>query len=70
MSQRVARRLADVGVGVRLSDPRWLAPLPTTQLLVEAAVTGRLLVVDQTRQSGGISEGVIAALAEAVSSEL
>ena len=65
MSLRVARRLAARGVGVRVFDLRWLAPLPAEQLRAEAERTGRVLVVDETRQSGGVSEGVIAALADA-----
>jgi 2-oxoisovalerate dehydrogenase E1 component len=39
--------------------------LPAEQLLAAAELTGRVLVVDETRQSGGVSEGVIAALADA-----
>jgi 2-oxoisovalerate dehydrogenase E1 component len=65
MSLRVARRLAATGVGVRVFDLRWLAPLPAEQLQAEAELTGRVLVVDETRQSGGVSEGVIAQLADA-----
>jgi 2-oxoisovalerate dehydrogenase E1 component len=65
MSLRVARRLAATGVGVRVFDLRWLAPLPAEQLRAEAELTGRVLVVDETRQSGGVSEGVIAELADA-----
>jgi 2-oxoisovalerate dehydrogenase E1 component len=65
MSLRVARRLAAAGTGVRVFDLRWLAPLPAEQLLAEAELTGRVLVVDETRQSGGVSEGVIAQLADA-----
>jgi 2-oxoisovalerate dehydrogenase E1 component len=65
MSLRVARRLAATGVGVRVFDLRWLAPLPAEQLRAEAELTGRVLVVDETRQSGGVSEGVIAQLADA-----
>jgi 2-oxoisovalerate dehydrogenase E1 component len=65
MSLRVARRLAADGVGARVLDLRWLAPLPTEQLQAEAELTGRVLVVDETRQSGGVSEGVIAELADA-----
>jgi 2-oxoisovalerate dehydrogenase E1 component len=65
MSLRVARRLAADGAGVRVFDLRWLAPLPAEQLRAEAELTGRVLVVDETRQSGGVSEGVIAALADA-----
>jgi 2-oxoisovalerate dehydrogenase E1 component len=65
MSLRVARRLAVRGIGVRVVDLRWLAPLPVDDLLREAAVTGRVLVVDETRRTGGVSEGVVAALVDA-----
>jgi len=65
MSLRVARRLAADGAGVRVFDLRWLAPLPAEQLRAEAERTGRVLVVDETRQSGGVSEGVIAQLTDA-----
>src|SRR5579863_8542741 len=65
MSLRVARRLAADGTGVRVFDLRWLAPLPAEQLRAEAERTGRVLVVDETRRSGGVSEGVMAALADA-----
>ena len=65
MSLRVARRLATAGAGVRVLDLRWLTPLPAEQLHAAAELTGRVLVVDETRQSGGVSEGVIAALADA-----
>jgi 2-oxoisovalerate dehydrogenase E1 component len=64
MSLRVARRLAAEGIGARVFDLRWLAPLPEQELLAEARRTGRVLVVDETRRSGGVSEGVIAALAD------
>jgi 2-oxoisovalerate dehydrogenase E1 component len=65
MSLRVAARLAADGIGARVFDLRWLAPLPSAQLLAEAERTGRVLVVDETRRSGGVSEGVLAALADA-----
>jgi 2-oxoisovalerate dehydrogenase E1 component len=65
MSLRVARRLGATGAGIRVLDLRWLAPLPAEQLIGAAEATGRVLVVDETRQSGGVSEGVIAALADA-----
>jgi 2-oxoisovalerate dehydrogenase E1 component len=65
MSLRVARRLAAVGIGARVLDLRWLAPLPVDDLLRDAEATGRVLVVDETRRSGGVAEGVIAALADA-----
>jgi 2-oxoisovalerate dehydrogenase E1 component len=64
MSLRAARRLAAAGTSCRVLDLRWLAPLPTGDLLREAGATGRVLVVDETRRTGGVSEGVLAALAD------
>ncbi|MDQ1482429.1 MAG: 2-oxoisovalerate dehydrogenase component, partial [Actinomycetota bacterium] len=64
MSLRVAGRLADQGVGVDVLDLRWLAPLPVRDLLESARQTGRVLVVDETRHSGGVGAGVLAALVE------
>ncbi len=65
MSLRAARRLAATGAGVRVVDLRWLAPLPVDDVLREASATGRVLVVDETRRTGGVSEGVITALVDA-----
>jgi 2-oxoisovalerate dehydrogenase E1 component len=66
MSLRVAAKLNSSGLDrVRVLDLRWLAPLPLEDLLREATVTGRVLVVDETRRSGGVSEGVLAALIDA-----
>jgi 2-oxoisovalerate dehydrogenase E1 component len=65
MSLRVARRLAVRGIGARVLDLRWLAPLPADDLLREARLTGRVLVVDETRRTGGVSEGVVTALTDA-----
>jgi 2-oxoisovalerate dehydrogenase E1 component len=65
MSLRVARRLAEQDIGVRVVDLRWLAPLPTKDLLREAETTGKVLIVDETRRTGGVSEGVVAALIDA-----
>ena len=66
LSLRAARRLATGhGVAARVLDLRWLAPLPTDDLLREARTTGRVLVVDETRRTGGVSEGVMAALLDA-----
>jgi 2-oxoisovalerate dehydrogenase E1 component len=65
MSMRVARRLADRGIAARVVDLRWLAPLPMADVLREAGETGRVLVVDETRRTGGVSEGVIASLVDA-----
>jgi 2-oxoisovalerate dehydrogenase E1 component len=65
MSLRVARRLASAGIDARIVDIRWLAPLPIADILREAEATGRVLVVDETRRSGGVSEGIVSALVDA-----
>ena len=65
LSLRVARTLAVHGIRARVLDLRWLAPLPVADLLREGNATGRRLVVDETRRTGGVSEGVIAELVDA-----
>jgi 2-oxoisovalerate dehydrogenase E1 component len=65
LSLRAARRLAAEGVSCRVFDLRWLAPLPIAQVLEHAAAVGRVLVVDETRHSGGVGEGVVSGLVEA-----
>ncbi|MET0899367.1 MAG: thiamine pyrophosphate-dependent enzyme [Mycobacterium sp.] len=64
MSLRVARRLEAGGVHSRVVDLRWIAPLPVVDILREAEASGRVLVVDETRATGGVGEGVLAALVE------
>lgn len=62
MSLRVAARLTAHGINARVVDLRWLAPLPLDDLLREARATFRVLVVDETRRTGGVGEGVVAEL--------
>jgi len=64
MSLRAAAALAAEGYGSRVVDLRWLSPLPTADLVREAAATGRVLIVDETRRSGGVGEGLLAALVD------
>jgi 2-oxoisovalerate dehydrogenase E1 component len=64
MSLRVARRLAADGLAAQVLDLRWLAPLPVEDILAAARSTGRVLVVDETRHSGGVGEGVVTVLVE------
>lgn len=62
MSMRAGARLAALGIDARIVDLRWIAPLPVDDIVREASATGRVLVADETRASGGVSEGVITAL--------
>lgn len=64
MSLHASERLREHGVATTVVDLRWLAPLPLEAL---SAVAGRfpaVLVVDETRASGGVSEGVVTGLLE------
>jgi 2-oxoisovalerate dehydrogenase E1 component len=65
LSLRAAANLARGGIGCRVLDLRWLAPLPAGDLMRAATATGAVLVADETRRSGGVSEGVLAALTDA-----
>jgi 2-oxoisovalerate dehydrogenase E1 component len=65
MSLRAAARLAQAGISCRVLDLRWLAPLPVDDLIAHASATGTVLVADETRRSGGVAEGVVAALVDA-----
>ena len=64
MSQRAAVQLADMGVHATIVDLRWLAPLPEAALSRVASEFPAVLIVDETRRSGGISEAVTASLLE------
>lgn len=64
MSLQVAERLADQGVQAAVLDLRWLSPLPIDDIAAAAERTGHVLVVDETRNSAGVGEGVITALVE------
>ncbi|MEV8632697.1 thiamine pyrophosphate-dependent enzyme [Streptosporangium sp. NPDC051023] len=65
MSLRAAIRLTAEGYGCRVLDLRWLSPLPVEDLLHAAELTGRVLIADETRRAGGVSESVVAELLDA-----
>jgi 2-oxoisovalerate dehydrogenase E1 component len=62
MSLRVAQKLERIGITSRTVDLRWLAPLAVDDIIREAKATGTVLIVDETRKTGGVGEGVLAAL--------
>ncbi|CAN5807405.1 thiamine pyrophosphate-dependent enzyme [soil metagenome] len=64
LSLRVAERVRCEGIDVRVVDLRWLAPLPGDELLALVADVDRVVVVDETRHTGGVGEAVVAALVE------
>lgn len=66
MTRAVLRRpdLAHLAGRVDVLDLRWIAPLPEADLVRHATAYPRVVVVDETRRSGGVSEGVVAALVD------
>lgn len=65
MSLRAAATLESSGIACTVLDLRWLSPLPEVELLRHATRFARVLVVDETRRSGGVSESVVAVLNDA-----
>ena len=53
MSLRAQKLLKEEGIDARILDLRWLAPLPWQAMRKHAAATGRVLVVDECRHTGG-----------------
>jgi len=65
MSLRAARLLRqEHGLRPRVVDLRWLSPLNEEFIVQQALATGQVLVVDEGRRSGGVSEGIMAVLTE------
>jgi 2-oxoisovalerate dehydrogenase E1 component len=56
--------LAGKGVAARIVDLRWLSPLPERAILEALAGCSAVLIVDETRRSGGVAEGLMALLGE------
>jgi 2-oxoisovalerate dehydrogenase E1 component len=67
LSQQARTRLEEAGTRTRVIDLRWLSPLPEESLLQAIKGCGRVLIVDETRRSGGVAEGLMALLAEQTS---
>ncbi|PIE32299.1 MAG: MFS transporter [Ilumatobacter coccineus] len=65
LSLQAARQLSAEGISVGVFDMRWLNPLPIDQIIEHAERFGRVLIVDETRRTGGVAEGVIAELIDA-----
>ncbi|MTB89174.1 MFS transporter [Aeromicrobium senzhongii] len=65
LSLRAAEQLRARGVAVTVVDLRWLAPLPVEALVDVCRGFDRVLVVDETRRSAGVGEGVVSALVDA-----
>lgn len=65
LSRQVQADLAAEGIGARIVDLRWLAPLAADAVLEQTADCAHVLVVDECRRTGSQSEALAALFAEA-----
>jgi len=64
LSRQAKARLAAEGVKTRVVDMRWLSPLPVEGLVQAVEGAKRILIVDETRRSGGVAEALMALYTE------
>ncbi|MGB5069042.1 MAG: thiamine pyrophosphate-dependent enzyme, partial [Albidovulum sp.] len=64
LSCQAEKRLAEEGIKARVIDLRWLSPLPEDALVDAVRGAARILIVDETRRSGGIAEALMALFSE------
>ena len=65
MCRRVRRALGRQGIEAGVLDLQWLAPLPEPDVVAHARTSKAVLVVDETRRSGGVAEALLACLSDA-----
>jgi len=64
LSLQAQKRLAEAGIASRVIDLHWLNPLPADALIDAIGDAARVLVVDETRRTGGLAEALMALMAE------
>ncbi|WP_338294887.1 dehydrogenase E1 component subunit alpha/beta [Planctobacterium marinum] len=65
LSRQAEKQLAEQGIEARIVDIRWLAPLNEQAIIEAIADCEHILVVDECRKTGSISEEIVTALQEA-----
>lgn len=64
LARQAEARLAVAGVRARVIDMRWLSPMPSDALIAAVKGAKRILIVDETRRSGGVAEALMALFSE------
>lgn len=64
LSRQAEKILQEQGVFCRIIDLRWLAPLDEQGIIAQANLCEHVLIVDECRQTGSISEALFTLLAE------
>jgi 2-oxoisovalerate dehydrogenase E1 component len=65
LSRQAEKTLAEQGINCKLIDLRWLAPLPQQAMLEQVADCQQILIVDECRHTGSVSEALSAIFLEA-----
>jgi 2-oxoisovalerate dehydrogenase E1 component len=65
LSHQALPQIEAAGINARIVDTRWLSPLPKEALTAAVAGARNILVVDETRHSGGVAEALMAHFHEA-----
>ena len=64
LSMQAQKRLEEDSVNTRVIDLNWLSPLPEESLLAAAEGCKTVLIVDETRRTGGLAEALMALFTE------
>jgi 2-oxoisovalerate dehydrogenase E1 component len=70
ISNQSSEELISHGVSTRIVDARWLSPLPKAALTAAVQGCKRILIVDETRHSGGVAEALMAHFHETTTAKL
>lgn len=60
LSMQAQKRLAKKNIDTRVIDLGWLSPLPEASLLDSVKGCANILIVDETRRTGGLAEALMA----------
>ena len=69
LSRKAEKLLSDQGIACRVVDLRWLAPLDEKGIVEQVKDCKHVLVVDECRETGSISEALITLLHEQIPSQ-
>jgi 2-oxoisovalerate dehydrogenase E1 component len=67
LSRQAQAKLAEQGIDARVVDLRWLAPLDEKGILAQVNDCEHVLIVDECRQTGSISEALVTLIHEKIS---
>ncbi|MEJ2018940.1 MAG: transketolase C-terminal domain-containing protein, partial [Maritimibacter sp.] len=70
LSNQALPSLTQAGIKARIVDTRWLSPLPKDALTDAVKGCKHILIVDETRHSGGVAEGLMAHFTETSEAKL